>query len=435
MPRPIHTWVADRGSVTVWRGMSLVEIMIALVLGLFLIGGILQVLSSNRLTYRLAEAKARTQENGRYVLQFLSSEMRPSRSNLCRNIVQDAQEATITVEACALLADPTNCTGTHILSNSIPLGYSVAQVGTPDWLAGLPGTSDLGTRARVDQSRLRGDVLVSWGAVGKGFYARTNTLAQGNPSVVDLKLPIRLIDGINTATLGDAGFKGGHLAMITDCNYSDVFAISNSDGHTGTASLEHGLTRASNRVNKDAAVSHPYNDLKQWATAPRARVIPFDYRVFFICCMDQDTGEAQSGSGTVANCISNPVQYRPALCRWSATSGTAVIATDIADLRAVYDGRLDPSSTGDPVRFGETYTVPTAAVVQQHHLWDRVYSVRVELLVTGGDAVRATDVSPALAAPASTTGLGSGMADDKRLYETFSSTIAIRSRTSWYRDD
>lgn len=425
MPRPVYTGVADRGAVIITRGLSLVEIMIALVLGLFLMGGLLQMLSSSRMAYRLAESKARAQENGRYALQFLAREMRPSRSNVCRNIVQDEMEGTLTVEACALLADFSNCTGAARLGKGFPLGYSWSQKGSSAWLDGLPGSSSAGAQASVGARWLRGDVLVSWGAVGEGFYAKTDTLAKGSPSVIDLALPIELL--ATASALEKGGLIAGHLAMITDCNHSDVFGISSVTG----SKLSHAVGTS---VNKDAAVSHPYNDSAQWGTSPRARVMPFDYRVFFICCMNQTTGEALSSISSGEKCNSDT--YRPALCRWSATSATAVVATDIADLRVLYDGRLDRSSTGAPRRFADSYSLPTAATVQSNKLWDRVYSARVQLLVTGGEAVRTSDASPGLAVPSpNATELGKNMDADKRLYEVFSSTIAMRSRTPWYRDE
>ncbi|AUB84362.1 PilW family protein [Candidatus Thiodictyon syntrophicum] len=411
----------------------MVEILVALVLGLLLIGGIIQVLDSNRTTYRLAEAKARAQESGRYAIQLLAKEMRPSRSSLCRNVAHEEMDNTMAVHACALLADPTACSGNKTIGTRTPLGYS-ASAATAAGLAGLPSTA----RADVGGGRLRGDVLVAWGAVGEFYYAQANTLTSGNPPAPDLTHAIDLIADTSTAglkALKSAGFTGGHLAIITDCENSDVFTISNTDGTTGTASLEHALSRGSTKANMSAAVSTSYNYIKDRAQYPGARVAAFDLRVFYICCMDQDTGLLQSGSG-VANCTDTPTQYRPALCRWSATSpAVAVIASDIADLRVTYDGRLAPDAVGNPVRFSDSATLQTAAEVTSQNRWDRVYSARVELLVTGGDEVRRSAVLPAPAAAAATaTDLGWNMVADKRLYETFSSAIAIRALTPWYRD-
>lgn len=53
-------------------GLSLVELMVALLLGLVLMTGIIQVFLSSRQTYATNEAMARLQENGRFALEFLS---------------------------------------------------------------------------------------------------------------------------------------------------------------------------------------------------------------------------------------------------------------------------------------------------------------------------------------------------------------------------
>lgn len=57
-------------------GFSLVEIMIALLIGLFLLGGILQIFSASQQTYRMQSNLARLQENGRFALDFLARDIR-----------------------------------------------------------------------------------------------------------------------------------------------------------------------------------------------------------------------------------------------------------------------------------------------------------------------------------------------------------------------
>lgn len=58
------------------RGFTLIELMIALVLGLFLVAGVLYVFLSNSQTYRTNEALSRVQENGRFAIEFLTSDLR-----------------------------------------------------------------------------------------------------------------------------------------------------------------------------------------------------------------------------------------------------------------------------------------------------------------------------------------------------------------------
>lgn len=57
-------------------GFSLVEIMIALLIGLFLLGGILQMFSASQQTYRMQRNLARLQENGRFALDFITHDIR-----------------------------------------------------------------------------------------------------------------------------------------------------------------------------------------------------------------------------------------------------------------------------------------------------------------------------------------------------------------------
>jgi len=57
-------------------GVALVEILVAMLIGLFLVGGVLQILSSSRQTHRVHEATARMQESGRMALEVISRDIR-----------------------------------------------------------------------------------------------------------------------------------------------------------------------------------------------------------------------------------------------------------------------------------------------------------------------------------------------------------------------
>ncbi|MBU2952352.1 PilW family protein [Marinobacter sp. F3R08] len=58
------------------QGLSIVELMIALLLGSLLVGGLVQILTSNSQAFRMAEATARTQEFGRIASEMISREAR-----------------------------------------------------------------------------------------------------------------------------------------------------------------------------------------------------------------------------------------------------------------------------------------------------------------------------------------------------------------------
>ena len=57
-------------------GLTLVELMVAMVIGLLLLAGISQVFVSNKQTYRLLEAQSHVQENGRFAFEFMARDVR-----------------------------------------------------------------------------------------------------------------------------------------------------------------------------------------------------------------------------------------------------------------------------------------------------------------------------------------------------------------------
>ncbi len=68
------------------QGMTLIEIMISLLIGVFLIGGVLQIFINTRQTYRMQENLSRMQENGRFALSFLSNDIRMADFRECPTV-------------------------------------------------------------------------------------------------------------------------------------------------------------------------------------------------------------------------------------------------------------------------------------------------------------------------------------------------------------
>jgi type IV pilus assembly protein PilW len=57
-------------------GLTLIEIMIALLIGAFLLGGVLQIFLGSKQTYRMQDNLAKLQENGRFAMEFLAKDIR-----------------------------------------------------------------------------------------------------------------------------------------------------------------------------------------------------------------------------------------------------------------------------------------------------------------------------------------------------------------------
>jgi type IV pilus assembly protein PilW len=76
-------------------GLSLVELLVSMVLGLFLIGGILNLFISNRESFRVNENLSRMQENGRAAFDVMSRSVREAGENACgtalvANVIRNA---------------------------------------------------------------------------------------------------------------------------------------------------------------------------------------------------------------------------------------------------------------------------------------------------------------------------------------------------------
>jgi type IV pilus assembly protein PilW len=65
------------------KGLTLVEIMIALLLGVFLLGGVIEIFLNSKKTYRVQEALSRLQENGRFAMDFIGRDVRMADYRAC----------------------------------------------------------------------------------------------------------------------------------------------------------------------------------------------------------------------------------------------------------------------------------------------------------------------------------------------------------------
>jgi type IV pilus assembly protein PilW len=67
------------------RGLTLVELMISMMLGLLVVGSASAIFISNRQTYRATEGLGRVQENGRMAFEMMARDLREAGGNPCGN--------------------------------------------------------------------------------------------------------------------------------------------------------------------------------------------------------------------------------------------------------------------------------------------------------------------------------------------------------------
>ncbi len=183
------------------RGVSLIELMIALVLGLLVVGAAIGVFASNKQTYRATQSLGRIQENGQVAFEMLSRDIREAGATPCDvnmppgNIAHDALSAAPNVD-----------------NNSWYMALAFPIFGFETGKAPFASTAD------VIQILRTGDDIRS--------------------STADLAAS----DTMVTYSPGNPAFKDGEPVMICDMKVLGVFRANgaSSPGATGSVSFKEG---------------------------------------------------------------------------------------------------------------------------------------------------------------------------------------------------
>jgi type IV pilus assembly protein PilW len=353
------------------KGLSLVELMIAMTIGLILLTGVVKVFLSSKTTYSNQQALSRVQETGRLAIEFLSKDIRMAGYTGCAS------------RAGAL---PTNTLKTPTAFKfdfaTAIVGYTSTTLPTAHGLSPAPLTSPVT------------DVISVRGATGTGIEVNlANTATQ-----VYIKL-----DAATTETIGCgstdrvSGFCVNDIVMIADCAKARVFQIT---GMTTVAPIV--LDHASS-----ATVAPSGNATTSWPTAtaddiyqPGAEVMMAFNTTYFI---------AAGTSG------------RPSL--YQSTNGAATaseLLEGVDNISITYGVDASPAPPTTPDYIPESYE--TAATVTAANNWSKVRSVRIEVLVASiEDNVLAEKQTYTFNSTPTT-------ATDRRLRQIFTTTIGIRSR-------
>lgn len=197
------------------RGLSLLELMIALLIGSLLILGLVQVFSASRTAYQMSEGMARVQENARFAMDFLQRDIRMAGHFGCVN----DQAHWVEGEGDPMLhfgAVP----ATHPLNFAISIqGFEAngtapgqtATIGQPaaGWTPAPPAAiTDLGPSPGSDIIVLR----------YLGRRGTPVTLIDGGPGNETLHFP-----GTGWPGLVEDGAPDPELFGIGDCSHVDIF--------------------------------------------------------------------------------------------------------------------------------------------------------------------------------------------------------------------
>lgn len=188
------------------KGLSLIELMIAIVLGLLITGGMIQLFVSSKQTYRIQENLSRLQENGRFAMHFLTHDIRMAGHMGCNASTRLAKN---------ILNDTTSF---NFNFNEALIGFNAS--GANNWSPTVPDEITLPLTDH-DIITIRGVLDTGVDIIGQPLDA-TNCDGTLTSHTADLRL-------VNNTTFDDAD-DVGTIVLAGNCESMAIFQISDIDG-------------------------------------------------------------------------------------------------------------------------------------------------------------------------------------------------------------
>ncbi len=361
-------------------GLTLIELMVALMLGLILIGGAVQVFVSNRAAYAFNEGFSRLQENGRFALDPIGYHVRLAGYLGCRSGVTmynnlvgptavpfNFEQAIVGFEADGTLAGDTFAAGASNPANSTT---------ETDWDPTLP--------AELDDSVIPGSDVLIVRHVSTSSYALRSPFSSAS---------------LVTATAPADAFQVGDIAVASDCQKASVFQVTAIGNVAGGITLAH--TASGTPGNAAATAS--------WATdqeyQPGAQVARAETYAFYV---------GARGAGLPPALFQRRLVIDP-----GTTTARFDVPEEIAEAVETMQVRygIDSDLDGSIEQYLEASAVAAAD-------WARIGAVRVSI-VTRSPEEYGTEVDTGTYVVDETT---FNPVDDRRVRQVFVSTIAIRNR-------
>jgi len=253
------------------RGFSLVELLIAMTLGLIIMGGMIAVFSSNKSSSELNTAMANIQENARFAVGALSKDIRMSGFQGCL----DSRRGLLEVKS---------------LRSPVPqVGFSTA--GEPEHDFSLSSiTGSVIISANEWQPAIAGDFVPP---VENPAIPGTHALVvqYGSRDQSELTGPIN-VGGVESrngdiVTTDDLGLVRGDLALIANCDNVDLFTVSGAEPSGTGQLLKHEAP-----LNRDGSLNAVYGLPNNIAVT---RVMRFISNIYYI----GDTGLTNDSGDTI----------------------------------------------------------------------------------------------------------------------------------------
>ena len=302
------------------RGFSLLELMIALALGLLLSAGILTLFSSTSQTNKLQNGLARLQENGRFAVTRMEGDLRMAGGQFCNNMSGSGGSGSAPMMArrmpgvfAANLAFPDSGPGASGISldemNSVDAaGYPSADPAAGAWLMS-PRYFIQGYSCPTDTDCTTGlpDLIPDQGLAAGNRVPASDVLTVRY--VRGSGWPVQAVAGVPAACAsGDAitlapqtgddplNLAAGELALVTDCQNASVLPVAGVAGNVVTlgALLSGQSAHCSGTGDRDNRL---FNFSRDFVTVS-----------YFLQFMEDDNPDAQPNSGAARRLL--PVLMR-----------------------------------------------------------------------------------------------------------------------------
>lgn len=389
---------AMRQPVSRQKGFSLVELMIALVLGLFLVGGILYVFISNSQTFRTNEALSRMQENGRFAIDFISRDIREAGYNAVMEV----------------------CGGAVSLVNE---DYSV--VDNAQNSANTPPLQPNFFRITLNNPEdFKDTFLDSFRRPENAIYGYNGAAESWQPNIATLNLlpaPQSGTDIISIRKTSDLGSGGGVTVINHPGNPNQAPGSANLEINPGSGIARDDILMV---LDKDCTVGAAFQvSANVPATSPS---------------IQHNTGSGTPGNRTnsLGRDFTGGMIFRGAA---SITTTLYFIALDPnnnnqpALYRRIDDAAPEPLVEGVEnmqILYGRVDAAGNLSYETANNVadWDDVVSARISLLVRSTEANVTTEPQTLTFPPAPDPSSAVTVFNDQRIRHIFTTTIALRNR-------
>lgn len=370
------------------RGFSLVELMIALLIGLIIAIGVVQIFGATRSTYQLDESLARAQENGRFALEFLTQDIRHAGYAGCQKSIDPGRlNATNPALAAQSLLGIVGIAGAEFPGTGPGAAYSLGAAPTnttAGWLPALGGVHGIpgGVLATAADGALPGsDVLVLQRMVPNSW-----TLVPPYITPTNIFLHPDFADRVNT----------NDVMLLADCKSPPTAIVVASITPAGV------ITHGDNWSGLGNAKLLDYDNIPSTTAFGRMEII-----VFYVA---NDTS-----SGT-----NRPTLFRRLISYTGATQTTALVE-GVENFQVLYGVDNSPED-GVPERYATANAVAIADL-------PKIVSVQIGLLVYGVNATGTandTEIDTGTYVVAGTNIVAPG---DRRSRRAFNTTVQLRNRS------